>query len=114
MNWHKFFLFGSRRPRPIGELSTNLPLGSDFVYDTHMNKTLMPKLTPSQCDDLISQYAELCVDSMDHQSMYQFIEQTLTEDFEKLTEHELFDEIRMSFDDETLDELVDKVTDSQL
>ena len=40
MNWHKFFLFGSRRPRPIGELSTNLPLGSDFVYDTCMNKTL--------------------------------------------------------------------------
>ena len=40
MNWHKFFLFGSRRPRPIGELSTKPPLWGFFVYDTHMNKTL--------------------------------------------------------------------------
>ena len=28
------------RPRPVAELSTNLPLGSDFVYDDLMNKTL--------------------------------------------------------------------------
>ena len=72
--------------------------------------TSMTKLTPSQHDDLIAQYVELCVDSMDHQSMYHFIEQTLTDDFEKLNEHELFDEIRYSFDKETLDELVDNVT----
>ena len=70
----------------------------------------MTKLTPSQHDDLIAQYVELCVDSMDHKDMYRFVEQTLTEDFEKLNEHELFDEIRLSFDDELLDELVDNVT----
>ena len=70
----------------------------------------MTKLTPSQHDDLIAQYVELCVDSMDHESMYHFIEQTLTDDFEKLNEHELFDEIRYSFDTETLNELVDSVT----
>ena len=28
------------RPRPVAELSTNLPLGSDFVYDDLMNKKL--------------------------------------------------------------------------
>ena len=70
----------------------------------------MTKLTPSQHDDLIQQYVELCVDSMDHQSMYHFIEQTLTEDFGKLNEQELFDEIRFSFDEETMHELVDSVT----
>ena len=70
----------------------------------------MTKLTPSQHDDFIAQYVELCVDSMDHKDMYRFVEQTLTEDFEKLNEHELFDEIRLSFDDELLDELVDNVT----
>ena len=47
---------------------------------------------------------------MDHKSMYHFIEQTLIEDFENLSEHELFTEIECSFDKETLDELVGNVT----
>jgi len=47
---------------------------------------------------------------MDHKSMYHFIEQTLIEDFENLSEHELFTEIECSFDTETLDELVGNVT----
>ena len=42
------FLFSLRKsywesggwPRPVAELSTNLPLGSDFVYDDLMNKKL--------------------------------------------------------------------------
>ncbi len=69
----------------------------------------MTKLTPSQHDDLIKHYVELCVDSMDTNDLVTFVEQTLTDDFEKLNEHELFDEIRFSFDKETLDELVDSV-----
>ncbi len=70
----------------------------------------MPQLTSAQRDALTEQYAQLCVDSMDHKDMYRFVEQTLTEDFDKLNEQELFDEIRFSFDEETLDELVDTVT----
>jgi len=70
----------------------------------------MAKLTPLQKDELIQQYVELCVDSMDHKDMYQFIYNTLAEDFDKLTDSELQDEIRYSFDDETLDGLVDNVT----
>ncbi len=70
----------------------------------------MTKLTPSQHDDLIKNYVQLCVDSMDTNDLVTFVEQTLLEDFEKLNEHELFDEIKYSFDDETLDELVANVT----
>ena len=70
----------------------------------------MRNLTSLQKDELIQQYVELCVDSMDHKDMYQFIYNTLAEDFDKLTDSELQDEIRYSFDDETLDELVDTVT----
>ena len=70
----------------------------------------MTKLTASQCSDLIEQYVELCIDSMDHKSMYHFIEQTLIEDFENLSEDELLNEIECSFDTETLNELVDNVT----
>ena len=70
----------------------------------------MANLTSLQKDELIQQYVELCVDSMDHKDMYQFVYNTLTEDFDKLSDSELEDEIRYSFDDETLDELVEKVT----
>ena len=70
----------------------------------------MANLTPSQKDELIQEYVELCVDSMDHKSMYQFIYNTLVEDFDKLTDSELQDEIKYSFDEETLDDLIDNVT----
>ena len=70
----------------------------------------MTKLTASQCSDLIEQYVELCLDSMDFKTMHHFIEQTLIEDFENFSEEELFTEIECTFDTETLDELVDNVT----
>ena len=69
----------------------------------------MAKLTSLQKDQLIEQYVELCVDSMDHKDMYQFVYNTLTEDFDKLSDSELEDEIRYSFDDETLDELLENI-----
>jgi adenine C2-methylase RlmN of 23S rRNA A2503 and tRNA A37 len=70
----------------------------------------MAKLTPLQKDELIQQYVELCVDGMDHKDMYHFIYNTLAEDFDKLSDLELQDEIRYSFDEETLDELIENVT----
>ena len=70
----------------------------------------MAKLTPLQKDELIQQYVELCVDGMDHKDMYHLIYNTLVEDFDKLTDIELQDEIRYSFDEETLDELIENVT----
>ena len=70
----------------------------------------MANLTPLQKDELIQQYVELQVDGMDHKDMYHFVYNVLAEDFEKLSDSELEDEIRYSFDDETLDELIDNVT----
>ena len=70
----------------------------------------MTDLTSLQKDELIQQYVELCVDSMDHKDMYQFVYNTLAEDFDKLSDLELQDEIRYSFDEETLDDLIENVT----
>ena len=70
----------------------------------------MTKLTSSQRNDLIEQYVELITDSMDVKTLEQFVRDTLTDDFNKLSQIELKDEIRYSFDEETLDELVDNVT----
>ena len=72
----------------------------------------VPNLTSLQWDELIDQYVDLCVDSMDYKSLEEFVRQTLTEDFEQIqSRHELCEEIRLSFDDETLDDLVDSVTE---
>ena len=68
------------------------------------------ELNDSQRDALIQQYVELCIDGMDHKDMYHFIYNTLAEDFDKLSDLELQDEIRYSFDEETLDELIENVT----
>ena len=71
----------------------------------------VPNLTSLQWDELIEQYVDLCVDSMDFRSMEEFVRQTLIEDFEQIqSRHELIDEIRLSFDEETLNDLVDNVT----
>ena len=70
----------------------------------------MKNLNDAQKDELIAQYSQLIVDSMDIESLEQFVYNTLAEDFGKLSDSELEDEIKYSFDEETLDELVDNVT----
>ena len=71
---------------------------------------IAPELTSLQWDELIEQYVTLCVDSMDYESLEEFVRQTLTQDFEEIqSKHELCEEIRLSFDDETLNDLLDSV-----
>ena len=68
------------------------------------------ELTDSQQSELIEQYVELITDSMDVKTLEKFVIDTLTDDYSKLSNSELQDEIKYSFDEETLDELVDNVT----
>ena len=63
----------------------------------------------SEDKELIDRFVELQVDSMDHESLEQFVTETLRREFDPLSNSELQDEIRYSFDDETLDELVNNV-----
>ena len=77
------------------------------------SKTIIkqPELTSQQWDELIEQYVDLCVDSMDYKSLEEFVRQTLIQDFEEIqSRHELCEEIRLSFDEETLNDLIDNVT----
>ena len=71
----------------------------------------MKQLTSPQWDELIEQYVQLQVDSMDYKSLEQFVKQTLTQDLREIEYREdLCDEIKYTFDEETLNELVDNVT----
>ena len=69
----------------------------------------MANLTSLQKDELIQQYVELCVDSMDHKDMYSFVYNTLLEDYTVLSDSEIKDEIKYTFDEETLVDLVDNL-----
>ena len=71
----------------------------------------MKQLTSPQWDELIQQYVQLVVDSMDHKSLEEFVIQTITQDLSEIESREaLCDEIQYTFDEETLDELIDNVT----
>ena len=71
----------------------------------------VPNLTSLEWDELICQYVDLCIDSMDYKSLEEFVRQTLTEDFEQIqSRNELIDDIRLTFDEETLDDLLESVT----
>ena len=67
------------------------------------------ELTSAQKDKLVQQYVQLVVDSMDYKSMEQFVYNTLVEDYDVLSEIELKDEIRYSFDEETLVDIIDNL-----
>ena len=75
-------------------------------------KRIIPNihLSNSQRGELIEQYVELITDSMDIKTLVQFVYDTLVDDYSKLSDIELKDEIRYSFDEETLDELLENVT----
>ena len=67
------------------------------------------QLTSSQRDKLIEQFVELQTDSMDLDTMVQWIQDILTNDYDKLTDSELQERVDC-YDDGLFEELVDNVT----
>ena len=68
------------------------------------------ELTSLQKDELIDQYVDLHVDSMDHKDLVQFVSLTLKEDYHNLSDEELQCEIECTHDEDLYKELVDNVT----
>ena len=69
----------------------------------------MKQLTSAQRDELIEQYSEIVVDSMDMQDLIQYAQEQLANYLDKLSDSELKEEID-NRDDELFDELVDNIT----
>ena len=67
------------------------------------------ELTSAQRDELIEQFVEIQVDSMDHQSLYELATEYITNSFDRLTDSEIKERVDC-YDDELYDELVDNVT----
>ena len=69
----------------------------------------MKNLNDAQKDELIAQYVQLCVDSMDMECLLTIAEDHVTDYCEKLSDSELKEEVD-NYDEELFDELVDNVT----
>ena len=67
-------------------------------------------LNNDQQDELIEQFVEIQVDSMDHQSLYELATEYVTNSFDRLTDSEIKERIESLYDEELYDELVDNVT----
>ena len=73
------------------------------------------ELTNSQRDELIEQFVELQTDSMDLDTMVEWIQDILTNNYSKLTDSELKERVDLFQDDDSLyNELVENVLISEL
>ena len=66
------------------------------------------QLTSTQRDELIQQYTEMVVDSMDMDSLVQYTQEQLANYFEKCSDIEIKEDID-NFDEELYDELVNNI-----
>ena len=69
----------------------------------------MKNLTSAQKDELIEQYVDLMVDSMEIKDLVSYVTNDMTDFLDSLTDSELNEEISLTMDDEVLEELVDNV-----
>ena len=69
-------------------------------------------LTSAQKDELIEQFVEIQVDSMDHQSLYELATEYITNSFDRLTDSEIKERIESLYDEELYEELVDNITNT--
>ena len=70
----------------------------------------MKKLTSAQRDELIEQFVEIQIDSLDMDSLLELATEYVTNSFDRLTDSEIKERIECLYDAELYDELVDNVT----
>ena len=71
----------------------------------------MKNLTDAQFDGVVEQYTEIVLDRMDYQALEQYVYDSLTDYYGKMTQNELREHItEMENEDNMFDELVDNLT----
>ena len=75
----------------------------------------MKNLTDAQFDGVVEQYTEIVLDRMDYQALEQYVYDSLTDYYGKMTQNELKEHINemeddLDNEDNMFDELVDNVT----
>ena len=70
------------------------------------------ELTSAQRDELIEQFVEVQIDSLDMQSLIELATDYITQSFDRLTDSEIKERIESLYDEELYEELVDNVTNT--
>ena len=68
------------------------------------------ELTSLQRDELIEQFVEIQIDSLDMDSLVELASEYITQSFDRLTDSEIKERIESLYDEELYEELVDNVT----
>ena len=63
-------------------------------------------LNDAQFEQLMDKYVMTIVDSMSTKDLYEYVANDMTDFVNKLTEHDLIEEIKYTLDDEFLDEMI--------
>ena len=72
-----------------------------------MNKSINErKLSAEQFEQLKTAYVNTIVDSMSSKDLYQYVLNDMDRFVDKLTEHDLIEEIKYTLDEEFLDEMI--------
>lgn len=71
-------------------------------------------LTPDQINQLIENYAERRVDDMDTKCLMQFVYDAIVENLQHMGDEEILDQIACVYDEETLQEMIENVTDQKV
>ena len=64
------------------------------------------ELNSSQFEQLKERYVDTIVDSMSTKDLYEYVANDMTDFVNKLTEHDLIEEIKYTLDEEFLDEMI--------
>ena len=72
-----------------------------------MNKSINEReLSAEQFEQLKTGYVNTIVDSMSNKDLYQYVLNDMDNFVDKLTEHDLIEEIKYTLDEEFLDEMI--------
>ena len=63
-------------------------------------------LNKEELEQLINKYVSTIVDSMSMEDLQQYVANDMTDFVDKLTEHDLIEEIKYTLDEEFLDEMI--------
>ena len=76
-----------------------------------LNTAKFNALSPEKMQEFVENYAERIVDGMDTECLMQFVYDTIVENLSIQTPEDILDEITSVYDDETVAELIESVTD---
>ena len=75
-----------------------------------MNKSINEReLNASQFERLKELYVDTIVDSMSSKDLYEYVANDMTDFVNKLTEHDLIEEVKYTLDEEMLDEFIKQI-----